>query len=179
MGAKLMEFLKEVTPHVARVAIIVNPPTNAARLPSSVQRTAIALGTEPVLAEVYDVQGLEDAIVSFARQPDGGIVVPADIFTETHRDLIITLAARFKLPAIYAFRSNAMAGGLLSYGVDQLAEYAGAATYVDRILRGATPGDLPVQFPTKYEMVVNLKTAKALGLAVPPSILLRADEVIE
>jgi putative tryptophan/tyrosine transport system substrate-binding protein len=179
MGAKLMQLLKEIAPHVARVAIIVNPPTNAGRLPSSVQRTAIALGTEPVLAEVYDVQGLEEAIVSFARQPDGGVVVPADIFTETHRDLIITLAARFKLPAIYAFRSNAMAGGLLSYGVDQLAEYAGAATYVDRILRGAKVSDLPVQQPVKYELVINLGTARALNLTIPPNILALADEVIE
>jgi putative ABC transport system substrate-binding protein len=178
-GAKLTELLKKIASHLTRVAIIINPPTNSGRMVPPAQKAAIALGVEPVLAKVYDLQGLEDAIVSFAREPNGGIVVPADIFTETHRDLIIALAARFKLPVIYAFRSNVEAGGLLSYGADQFAEYAGAAGYVDRILRGAKVNELPVQMPTKYELVINLKTAKALGLTIPETLLATADELIQ
>jgi putative ABC transport system substrate-binding protein len=179
IGGKLPELLKKIVPHVTRVAIVVNPATNSGRAVPFVESTAIALGLEPVLTQVDDVQGLENAIVAFARGPNGGIVVPADIFSETHRDLIIALAARLKLPAIYAIRSNAVAGGLLSYGADMFAEYAGAAGYVDRILKGAKVSELPVQQPVKYEFVINLKTAQALGLTIPETLLATADEVIQ
>ena len=117
--------------------------------------------------------------MALGREPGGGLVVSSDAWVVAHRESIISAAARNNVPAVYGSSLFARAGGLLSYGIDQVDNFRRAATYVDRILRGAKPGDLPVQFPTKFEMVVNLKTAKALGLAVPPSILLRADEVIE
>ena len=122
---------------------------------------------------------IERAIESFARAPDAGLVLPPDVTTSIHRDLIVTLAARHRLPAVYALRVFVAAGGLMSYGVDYVEQFRQAASYVDRILRGANPADLPVQAPTKYETVLNLKTAKALGLTVPPGLLVAADEVIE
>ena len=122
---------------------------------------------------------IERAIESFARVPDGGLFLPPNATTVLHRDLIVTLAARHRLPAVYAFRNFVANGGLMSYGIDEVDLWRQAAAYVDRILRGAKPADLPVQAPTKYETVVNLKTAKALGLTVPPGLLVAADEVIE
>jgi len=179
IGGKLVGLLKTVAPHLTRVAILFNPTTNSGRLVPFAQETAIALGTEPVLAQVYDMQGLEDAIVSFAREPNGGIVDPGDTFTSTNRDVIVALAARYRLPVIYGLRQSVEAGGLLSYSADYLAQYSGAAGYVDRLLKGAKVSELPVQQPVKYEFVINLKTAKALGLTVPPNLLAIADEVIE
>jgi putative ABC transport system substrate-binding protein len=133
----------------------------------------------PIIAPVHSDLEIETAIVALGRQPGGGLVVMPDNFMTTHRAPIISAAARNNVPVVFSVSEAARDGGLLSYGVDRVDTFHRAAIYVDRILRGEKPGDLPVQFPTKFEMVMNLKTAKALGLAVPPSILLRADEVIE
>ena len=132
-----------------------------------------------IFAPVDDEVEIETAIIGFGREPGGGLVVVPDVFTNTHRAPLMMAAARSNVPAVYGLSESARDGGLLSYGPDRVDIFRRAATYVDRILRGAKPGDLPVQFPTKFEMVVNRKTATALGLAIPPSILLRADEVIE
>ena len=138
-----------------------------------------SLKVMPIIAHVHSDREVEAAIVALGREPGGGLVVMPDAFTTAHRVPIILAAARNNVPAVYTQSFFAREGGLLSYGIDPVDLFRGAATYVDRILRGAKPAELPVQFPTKFEMVVNLKTAKALGLAVPPSIMLRADEVIE
>jgi putative ABC transport system substrate-binding protein len=132
-------------------------------------------GREPNL-RAADIERVFD---TFARVSDGGLLLPPDITTLTHRDLIVALAARHRLPAVYSFRVFVTAGGLMSYGTDQVEMFGQTASYIDRILRGAKPADLPVQAPTKYETVLNLKTAKALGLTVPPGLLVAADEVIE
>ena len=140
---------------------------------------ARSLKVAPIIAPVHSDAEIETAIIALGREPGGGLVVMPDPFMGTHRAPIISAAARNQVPAVYAESSFARDGGLLSYGIDHVDTFRRAATYVDRILRGEKPGDLPVQFPTKFQMVVNLKTAKALGLAVPPSIVLRATEVIE
>jgi putative ABC transport system substrate-binding protein len=145
----------------------------------SFETAARSLKVEAITAPVHDDVEIETAIIALAREPGGGLVVTADAFVIAHRRPIILAAARNNVPAVYIASDLARDGGLLSYGPDGVDIWRRAATYVDRILRGAKPGDLPVQFPAKYEMVVNLKTAKALGLTVPQSILLRADEVIE
>ena len=144
----------------------------------SLETAARSLKVEPITAPVHSDAEIETAITSLGREPGGGLVVPPDLFLG-HRAPIILAAARNNVPAVYSLSEAAREGGLLSYGVDEVDTWRRVATYVDRILRGEKPGDLPVQFPTKFEMVVNLKTAKALGLTVPQSILLRADEVIE
>jgi putative ABC transport system substrate-binding protein len=143
------------------------------------ETAAQLLKVVPITAPVHDDGEIEKAITALGREPGGGLVAMPDVFTFTHRAAIILAAARKNVPAVYPNSTQARDGGLLSYGVDQIDIFRRAATYVDRILRGEKPGDLPVQFPTKFEMVLNLKTAKALGLAVPLSIRLRADEVIE
>src|SRR6516162_8723300 len=140
---------------------------------------ARASRASPAKAPVHSDVEIETAIIALAREPGGGLVVMPDPFVGVHRAPIVSAAARNNVPAVYAFSESARDGGLLSYGVDRVDLARRAATYVDRILRGAKPGDLPVQFPTKFEMVLNLKTAKVLGLAIPPSILLRATEVVE
>jgi putative ABC transport system substrate-binding protein len=145
----------------------------------SLETAARSLKVAPIIAPVHSDAEIETAIIALGRELGGGLVVLADTFTVAHRASIISAAARNNVPAVYSQSFFARDGGLLSYGADLVDTYRRAASYVDRILRGAKPGDLPVQFPTKFEMVVNLKTAKALGLAVPPSILLRATEVIE
>ena len=167
------------TPGLKRAAIMFNPDTAPASafmpsLEAAVRSLKIALITAPVHNDVE----IEAAIIALGREPGGGLVA-ADLFTFVHRAPIILAAARNRVPAVYALSELVRDGGLLSYGVDQVDISRRAATYVDRILRGEKPGDLPVQLPTKFEMVLNLRTAKALGLAVPPSIMLRADEVIE
>ena len=141
--------------------------------------SARSLKVAQIIAPVYSDAEIETAIIALGREPVGGLVVPPDAFMDAHRASIISAAARNNVPAAYHLSAFARDGGLLSYGADRVDIFRRAATYVDRILRGEKPGDLPVQFPTKFEMVLNLKTAKALGLTVPPSILLRADEVIE
>ena len=145
----------------------------------SFDTAARSLKVEPITAAVHDDVEIETAITALGREPGGGLVVTTDNFVVAHRAPIILAAARNNVPALYIASDFVRDGGLLSYGPVQADNFRRAATYVDRILRGAKPGDLPVQFPTKFEMVVNLKTAKALGLTVPPSIMLRADEVIE
>ena len=180
LSGKLVELLKEVVPHLARAAVLRDP-TTAAGLGQlgAIQNAASSLGLELNLVDVRDRDGIQRAVSAFARGPNGGMIVPASTNSTIHRDLIIALAARHRLPAIYPFRFFAAAGGLVSYGPDFIDQYRQAAGYVDRILRGEKPADLPVQAPTKYELVINHKTAKALGLTVPASLLARADEVIE
>jgi len=143
------------------------------------ETAARSLNIVPIAAPVHGDGEIEKAIITLGREPGGGLVVMPDVFANVHRVPIILAAARNNIPAVYFLSNFARDGGLLSYGVDQVDAFRRAASYVDRILRGAKPGDLPVQVPTKYETVINLKTAKALGLTVPQSILLRADEVIE
>jgi putative ABC transport system substrate-binding protein len=157
-----------------------NPDTGlASAFMLSLETAARSLKVEAIAAPVHSDPEIETAIIALGREPRGGLVVMPDTFLNVHRSPIISAAARHNVPAVYALSFFARDGGLLSYGPDSLDIFRGAATYVDRILRGAKPGDLPVQFPTKFEMVVNLKAAKALGLTVPQSILLRAEEVIE
>jgi putative ABC transport system substrate-binding protein len=180
LGGKWLELLSEIAPGLKRVAIIFNPDTATVSLHMpSLETAARSLKVAPIIAPVHNDVEIETAIVALGHEPGGGLVVMPDIFMITHRAPIISAAVRNNVPAVYAESASVRDGGLLSYGVDLVDTFRRAATYVDRILRGDKPGDLPVQFPTKFEMVVNLKTAKALGLAVPPSILLRADEQIE
>jgi putative ABC transport system substrate-binding protein len=179
LGGKWLELLSEVAPGLKRAAIMFNPDTFAASYMPSLETAARSLKLVPVAAPVHSDAEIEMAIIALGREPGGGLFVMSDVFTAEHRAPIILAAARNNVPAVYGLSESARDGGLLSYGPDRVDIFRRAATYVDRILRGAKPGDLPVQFPVKYEMVLNLKTAKALGLAVPPSIRLRADEVIE
>jgi putative ABC transport system substrate-binding protein len=180
LGGKWLELLSEIAPGLKRAAIMFNPDTAvASAFMLSLETAARSLKLVPIIAPVHSDADIETAIIALRREPRGGLVVITDIFTLTHREPIISAAARNNVPAVYTNPAYARDGGLLSYGVDQVDFYRRAATYVDRILRGAKPAELPVQLPTKFEMVVNLKTAKALGLTVPQSILLRADEVIK
>jgi putative ABC transport system substrate-binding protein len=181
IGSKWLEALKHVAPAVTRVALIFNPDTApfAHLFWQPVEAVAPSFDVEPMQAPVRDVGEIERTIAAFARNANGGLMVLPDVSTTNHRDLIIALAARHRLPAVYPFRYFATSGGLMSYGSDLADIYRRAASYVDRILKGAVPGDLPVQAPTKFEFVINLKTANALGLTVPPRWLGRADEVIE
>jgi putative ABC transport system substrate-binding protein len=180
LAGKWLDLLSEIAPGLKRVAIIFNPdlPPVSAYMPSF-EAAARSLKVAPIIAPVHSDVEIETAIVALGREPGGGLVAMPDLFMFVHRAPIILAAARNNVPAVYTLSDFARDGGLLSYGVEQADPFRRAATYVDRILRGAKPGDLPVQFPTKFEMVVNLKTARALGLAVPPSIMLRADEIIE
>jgi putative ABC transport system substrate-binding protein len=181
LGGKWLELLSEIAPGLKRAAIMFNPDTFAAStyMPS-LETAAAALKVVPITAPVHSDVEIETAIIALGREPRGGLVVmPDGGFTSVHRAPIISAAARNNVPAIYAASYYARDGGLLSYGPDPMDIFRRAATYVDRILRGAKPGDFPVQLPTKFEMVVNRRTATALGLAIPPSIMLRADEVIE
>jgi putative ABC transport system substrate-binding protein len=181
LGGKWLKLLSEIAPGLKRAAIMFNPDTAApaSTFMPSFETAARSLKVEPITAPVHSDGEIEAGIIALGREPGGSLVVTPDAFAVVHRASIISAAARNKVPAVYSLSEFARDGGLLSYGPDQVDIFRRAATYVDRILRGAKPGDLPVQFPTKFEMVVNLKTAKALGLTVPQSILLRADEVIE
>jgi putative ABC transport system substrate-binding protein len=180
MVAKWLELLKEITPAVTRVAVIRDS-TIAVGLGqfSAIQAVAPSLGVEVSPINVRDAGEIERAIAAFTRSSKDGLIVTGGPLAVRHRDLIIALAARHRLPAVYPSRLFVAAGGLISYGPDFVDQYRRAAGYVDRILKRAKPADLPVQAPTKYELVINLKTAKALGLTVPPTLLARADEVIE
>jgi putative ABC transport system substrate-binding protein len=180
LGGKWLELLSEIAPGLKRAAIMFNPdfPATSVFMPS-LETAARSLKVVPIIAPVRSDAEIETAIIALGREPGGGLVVIPGVFVNAHRAPIILAAARNNVPAVNPNAVFARSGGLLSYGPDQADTFRGAATYVDRILRGAKPADLPVQFPTKFKMVVNLKTAKALGLALPPSILLRADEVIE
>jgi len=180
MSAKWLELLKEIAPGVKRVAVLRDPAISAGTGQfGSIQTAAPSLGVELTPINVHDATEIERSVAAFARSGNGGVIVTTSASVLAHRKLIITLAARHKLPAIYYARFYVTGGGLASYGPDYVDPYRRAAGYVDRILKGEKPADLPVQAPTKYELVVNLKTAKALGLEVPPSVLARADEVIE
>jgi len=177
---KWLELLKEIAPGMTRAAVLRDPAIAAGVGQFAViQSVAPAVGVEVSSVNLRDVAEIEHAVTAFAQSANGGLILTAGPLSAVHRDLIITLAARYKLPAIYDERSYVAAGGLMSYGPNFIDQFRRAAGYVDRILKGEKPADLPVQAPTKYELVVNLKTAKALGLTVPQSILARADEVIE
>jgi len=180
MAAKWLEFLKQVAPNVTRAAVLRDPatPSGAGQF-AVIQAMAPALKIEVMPVNLRDARELERSIASFARTPNGGLVVAGSSLTILHRDLIIALAAKHKLPAVYYERFFVASGGLISYGSDRIALYRGAAGYVDRILRGEKPADLPVQAPTKFELAINLKTAKALGLNVPASLHSAATEIIE
>jgi putative ABC transport system substrate-binding protein len=181
IGAKWLEIIREIMPGMKRVAVLreSNNPGGIGQF-VAVQSAALPLGVE-----IRPIDGgsgpseIERGVAAFAREPDGALIVTATPMANIHRDLIIGLAARYRLLAIYAFRFHVERGGLIAYAFDQIDQYRRAASYIDRILKGEKPADLPVQSPTKYELIINLKTAKALGLTVPPSLLARADEVIE
>jgi putative ABC transport system substrate-binding protein len=180
LGGKWLELLAEIAPGLKRAAIMFNP--NTAPISTyrpSFESAARSLGVAPSIAPVHSDAEIETAIIALGREPRGGLVIMPDTFTGVHRASIISAAARNNVPSVYYLPAFVRDGGLLSYGVDQVDQWRRAATYVDRILRSASPADLPVQMATKFEMAVNIKTAKALGLTVPQSILVRADEVIE
>jgi putative tryptophan/tyrosine transport system substrate-binding protein len=179
-AGKWLELLKEIAPHVARVAFLFNPATAPYEYYlSSFKAAARSFAVEAIAAPVRDRSELEPVITALARAPNGGLVLMTDTFLLNHREEITSLAVRYRLPAVYPYRAFTEAGGLLSYGNDTHDNFRRAASYVDRILKGAKPSGLPVQAPVKFDLAVNLKTAKALGLDVPPSLLARADEVIE
>jgi len=180
IGGKWLELLKEIAPKVTRVAVLRDPaiPAQTAQF-GAIQAVAPALRVEVIPVNLRDAGEIEQPVGTFARSPNGGLIATAGGAAVRHRDLIVTLAARYRLPAVYWERLFVAAGGLISYGADLVEQYRRAAGYVDRILKGEKPADMPVQAPTKYELVINLKTAKALGLTVPQSLLSRADEMIE
>ncbi len=180
ISAKWLELLKEVAPRVTRAAVIRDPAIAAgAGQLGAIQSVAPSFGVELSPVNVRDATEIERDVAAFARAPNGGLIVTPSALTLNHRVQIITLAARHNLPAVYSDRHWVTGGGLISYGPDRVDQYRRAAGYVDRILKGEKPADLPVEAPTKYELVINLKTAKALGLDVPPTLLARADAVIE
>jgi putative ABC transport system substrate-binding protein len=180
IAGKWLAMLKEIAPDLTRVVFLGNPKTTSFDyFHRSAEALAPSLAIELVAGRVETEGDIERAIEAFAQVPRGGLALPPDSTTILHRDLVIGLAARHRLPAVYPFRLFVAAGGLMSYSIDFVYEYRLAASYVDRILRGAMPADMPVQAPTKFETVLNLKTAKALGFAVPPGLLVAADEVIE
>jgi putative ABC transport system substrate-binding protein len=180
IAGKWVEVFNEIAPHVGRVAFMLHPETpahvaflraaEAAAPPLKIKLTALA---------VHSAAEIESRVSEFAKEPNGGLIVLPHAITVEHRNVIVGLAARYRLPALYPLRNFAANGGLISYGTNPIDPFRQGASYVDRILRGENPADLPIQFPTKYELVINLKTAKALGLTVPPALLARADEVIE
>jgi ABC-type uncharacterized transport system substrate-binding protein len=180
LSGKWLELLKQIAPGVTRAAIIRDPAISAGLGQfGAIQAMASSVGVEVSALNVRDAGEIESAVADFARSPNGGLIVTASALANFHRELLANLAARHKLPAVYSARHFVTHGGLLSYGPDRIDPYRRAAAYIDRILKGEKPADLPVQAPTKYELVINLKTAKALGLEVPTTVLARADEVIE
>jgi putative ABC transport system substrate-binding protein len=181
-GTKWVQFLNEIAPGVNRFAIMFNPEPGAGGglyFVQPAEAAAMSLAKTPVRLLVQNATDVERGLEAFAREPGGGLITPPDRTTNSHRELIVALAARYRLPAVHPYRFYLTSGGLMSYGIDYADVFRRAASYVDRILRGEKPGELPVQAPTKFELVINLKTVKALGLTVPPSLLARADEVIE
>jgi ABC-type uncharacterized transport system substrate-binding protein len=179
-SGKWLELLKEIAPGVARVAVLRDTTQSFTTSQFAViQALAPSLRVEVSAVDMRDTGGIERAVAAFAHSPNGGLILTGSAAGVRHRDLIVTLAAKHKLPAIYFERFFAVAGGLVSYGPDNVDAFRSAASYVDRILKGEKPADIPVQAPTKYELVINLKTAKAIGLTIPPAVLARADQVIE
>jgi putative ABC transport system substrate-binding protein len=180
LGGKWLELLSEIAPGLKRAAIMFNPDTAlVSTFMPSLERAAGSLKVTLIIAPVHSDEEIETTISALGREPGGGLVVMPDVFTVAHRAPIILAAARNNVPAVYDRSIFARGGGLLSYGPDRVDTFRGAATYVDRILRGAKPAELPIQFPTKFEMVLNLQAAKALGLTVPLTLQAIADEVIE
>jgi putative ABC transport system substrate-binding protein len=182
LGAKWLEFLKQIAPRVGRVGVlrdIINSGVQGVPIFAAIQTAASSFGVELTAIGVRDATEIEHEINEFARGPNGGLIITGSPLTALHRDLIVSLAAKHRLPAVYPFRYFITAGGLIAYGPDLIGLYPRAAAYVDRILKGERPADLPVQAPTKYELVINLKTAKALGVNIPATVYARADEVIE
>jgi ABC-type uncharacterized transport system substrate-binding protein len=180
MGGKWLEVLKEIAPRVTRAAVLRDPVITAGiGYLGAIHALAPSIGVQVTPVDVRHTSDIERAVAAFARTPNGGLIVTADPAAIAHREAIITLAARHRLPAVYPYRHFVADGGLMSYGIESADQYRQAAGYVDRILKGEKPGDLPVQQPTKYELVINLKTARALGLEVPDTLLSTADEVIE
>src|SRR5262245_558349 len=179
-SAKWLELLKELAPRVTRVAVLRSSAVaSQIALFGGIQSVAPALGVELRPIDTRDASEIERAVAAFASEPNGGLIAASGSGVLLHRELIVALAAQHRLPAVYAYPSHVVSGGLASYGPDSLDQFRRAAQYVDRILKGEKPADLPVQAPTEYELVINLKTAKALRLTVPPTLLARADEVIE
>jgi putative ABC transport system substrate-binding protein len=180
ISGKWLELLKEIAPRVTRAGVIRDPAVSAGIGQfAAIQSVAPSFGVEAVPVNVRDAPEIERAITAFAGSANGGMILTGSALAFVHRDLVVALAAKHKLPAVYWDRTPILGGGLISYGPDLIDQFRLAASYVDRILKGEKPADLPVQAPTKYELVVNLKTAKALGLTLPPALLARADEVIE
>jgi putative ABC transport system substrate-binding protein len=180
LSGKWLELLKQIAPNVTRVAVFRNSAISAGIGQfAAIQAVAPSMGVELTPMDVRDATEIEQVISAFARTPDGGLIVTGSALAAAHRDLLVALPAKLRLPTVYNERSYVAVGGLISYGPDIVDEYRLAASYVDRILKGEKPADLPVQNPTKYDLVINLKTAKTLGLAISPSVLSRADEVIE
>ena len=180
MGGKWLEILRDIAPELTRVLIVLNPGNPASvRFGQSIERVARILNIEPVQAPARNQSEIERAIDAFAPTKTGGLMVVPDFTTTTHRHAIIERANRSGAPSIFPFRLFVVSGGLAAYSIDQMDTFRRAASYVDRILRGARPAELPVQAPTKFELIINLKTARALRLDVPPTLLARADEVIE
>ena len=180
LSGKWLELLKQIAPGVTRAAVLRDAAITAGIGQFAViQSVAPSLGMDVSPVSLRDAGEIERAVTAFARAGNGGLILTSSALSNLHRELIVTLAARYKLPAVYSNRAHVTNGGLISYGADFIDLHRRAAGYVDRILKGEKPADLPVQAPTKYQLVINLKTAKALGLAVPPSVLARADEVIE
>jgi putative ABC transport system substrate-binding protein len=180
MAGKWLELIKEIAPNVSRVALVYNPRTSPYQsYLRSFDESAPKLGAAAIPTPVLDAAELESALTSLGGQPNSALFVVPDIFVQVHRELIIRLAERFRLPAVYPYRFFPESGGLMSYGIDTVVVFRQAASYVDRILKGAAPADLPVQAPTSFQLVINLKAAKAIGLSIPESFLVRADQVIE
>ncbi len=182
MGTKLVELLKEVAPQTSRVALMFNPqtsPNGGSYFLKPVEAAAPLLKVKMIAAPVHNPAEIEAVMTSLSHEPTTGLIVMPDIFIMAHRQEIIALSAQFRLPAVYTYRLFPVSGGLMSYGTDLVDLFRRAASYVDRILKGEKPADLPVQMPVKYELVINLKTAKAFGLEIPMPVQQRADEVIE
>jgi putative tryptophan/tyrosine transport system substrate-binding protein len=179
MVGKWLGVLKEIAPTLSRVGFMVNPETSPRIILLYSPMLPLNFKVEPIRSFVQRANEIEDQIAVLARQPDSGLLVAPDTFTAFHRGLIAAIAAQHRMPAVYSFRNAAVGGGLVSYGPDQLDVVRRSGSYIDRILRGERPAELPIQAPVKFELVINAKTAKALGLEVPPTLLARADEVIE
>ena len=181
MASKWLQLLKEVAPRIKRVAVLFNPTTTLGfeLYLQSIEAAAPSFAVKPTGNLVRSVEDVSSALSELGRDPDAGLIVASDAFTTNNRDLITSLAARHRVPAVYPFRYFATAGGLLSYGIDSTDVFHRSAAYVDLILKGTKPADLPVQQPTKFELVINLKTARTLGIEIPPTLLALADEVIE
>jgi putative ABC transport system substrate-binding protein len=180
-GGKWLDLLKQITPGIVRVAVVFNPDTSpqSKLFMNSIEAAAPSLGVEAIATPVHETADIEAAMDRFSRQPNGGLIFPTDSFTVMRSEGIVKLATRYRLPSVYALAGFVRNGGLMSYGPDYVDQYRQAAFYVDRILKGGKPGDMPVQEPTKFSLIINVKAAKALDIEVPLGLLIRADEVIE